>query len=107
MDLREENGTWFVGSFQLPNVQCRAILNGADQFGLSEYCDNRTNHPTAICTTCRAGNGLAFKLSQLVQRMPVSPKPTAPGALSDLRRRVEEVRPKNLLAFVETFLQDA
>lgn len=107
MDLREENGTWFVGSFQLPKVQCRAILNGAGQFGLSEYCDNRTNHPTAICTTCRAGAGLAFKLSQIVQRMPVSPETAAPRALSDLRRRVEEARPKNLIAFVHTFLQDA
>lgn len=107
MDLREDNGTWFVGSFHLPFVQCRAILDGAGAFGLSEYCDNRTNHPTAICTTCRAGTGLAFKLSQLVQRMPVSPKPAAPRALSDLQRQVQEAQPKNILAFVETFLQDA
>ena len=107
MHLREENGTWFVGSFQLPKVECRAVLNGAYQFGLSKYCGNQTNHPTAICSTCRAGAGLAFKLSQIVQQMRDSPTDTMPPALYDIHKRVNEARPKNIVAFVKTFLQDA
>lgn len=110
--LREDNGKWFIGNFQLPTLKCTVLHDNAIKFGLAPYCENVTSHPHGTCSACKTGKGLAVRLARYMQYIPIHREGgVAHLQFEDMRRlyalrvAVEDQSPTNVVDFIDAYIK--